>query len=70
MTYISLIDLAKLKNNGYTVASEGPRMGWVLTHSSDTTGYLMIGNHGCVSPTKWEAVAEALSRIEQDERLS
>jgi len=29
----------------------------------------MIGGHGHVAPTQWEAVAEALRRIEQDERL-
>jgi hypothetical protein len=28
----------------------------------------MIGDHGCVAPTQWEAVAEGLSRIAQDER--
>jgi hypothetical protein len=33
-------------------------------------GYLFIGDHGAVSPTEWEAYAEALKRIEQDERIA
>lgn len=28
----------------------------------------MIGDHGCVAPTQWEAIAEGLKRIEDDER--
>jgi hypothetical protein len=31
---------------------------------------LMIGDHGCVAPTRYEAVAEALRRIDEDERFA
>jgi hypothetical protein len=30
----------------------------------------LIGSYGGIAPTQWEAVAEALRRIEQDTRLS
>lgn len=55
-------DEARIKNAGYKVQKWGP--GWILT---DPDGHsLFIGDHGGVSPTRWEAVAEGLRRIDAD----
>lgn len=67
MSKTTLQDLAKIKAHGYTVHKFGKA--WILTHSSEPNifrGALMVGDHGALSPTKWEAVAEALARIELD----
>jgi hypothetical protein len=68
----SLRDLAQLKQHGYEVKHSGngwlllaPRDGW---ETEDSHRALMIGPHGCLSPTQWEAVAEGLERIAQDTR--
>ena len=63
-------DMAELKAHGYKVSKWGK--GWILNHVSDPDPHnaLMIGSHGCVSPTQWEAVAEAQLRIEQDARCT
>lgn len=59
-TRASLQDMAAVKRSGMTVDRYGDA-GWTLT---DVEGaYLMVGDHGCVAPTQWECVAEALSRI-------
>lgn len=63
----SLADEARIRENGYRVDRFG--RGWVLVWAEDGAT-LQVGEHGGVSPTRWEAVAEALSRIEQDERLA
>jgi hypothetical protein len=66
-------DWARIKQAGFRVIAHVPyigssRKGWELL---DPEGHnLMIGSHGQVAPTQYEAVAEALSRIEQDERLT
>jgi hypothetical protein len=68
----TLQDLATLKRHGYeTLRIDAgwlllaPRDGWEteLSHRA-----LMIGEHGCLSPTQWEAVAEGLGRIAADAR--
>lgn len=62
-----LVDLAELKQHGYKVERfNDPDGGWCLLDSDGAN--LMIGDHGCVAPTQWEAVAEGLSRIAQDAR--
>lgn len=68
MTTITLPDLARLREHGYKVEHyTGTGGGWMLVDPDGDN--LMIGNHGCVAPTKWEAVAEGLRRIAQDERI-
>jgi len=63
---------AKLKAEGYRVQPCGTDLhGWTLTHDDgcgNGPANLMIGSHGCVAPTQWEAVAEGLSRIDDDHR--
>lgn len=65
MVRASLPDLAKLREHGYTVeAFTGRGGGYTLT---DPDGdHLMIGSHGCIAPTQWEAVAEGIARIDAD----
>lgn len=65
MSRPNLQDEARIHAAGYVVQSHGK--GWTLAETADPTGYLMVGPYGCVSPTRWEAVAEALSRIEANE---
>jgi hypothetical protein len=73
---VSLQDEARLHAHGYRVLREpylGPGGGVSVGYSLQDEGcgendYLMIGSHGCVSPTRWEAVAEGLRRIDEDER--
>ena len=80
MPRAALQDFATLKQHGYLVEQAdsglGPTGGWTLRHvpsddecGPDYRGYLMIGDHGCTSPTQWEAVAEGLKRIEDDTRV-
>lgn len=69
MAVATLTDLATLKAAGYTVAKLdsgcGPVEGaWTLTGPDGDA--LMIGDHGGVAPTQWEAVAEGLARIAAD----
>jgi len=63
---------AKLKAEGYKVQPCGTDLrGWTLTHDDgcgNGPANLMIGAHGCIAPTQWEAVAEGLSRIDDDHR--
>lgn len=61
-------DLARIRENGYEVERHGDA-GWVL-RDTETGSSLMIRGHGGVAPTQWEAVDEALRRIEQDARLA
>jgi hypothetical protein len=69
MVHASLQDEARVREAGYAIerfdGSDGTRRvrGWLLLDIGDRAP-LMIGNHGCVSPTRWEAVAEGLRRIE------
>lgn len=63
MTRATVENLATLKQHGYKVWTDNGR-DWEL-HDSDGDS-LMIGDHGCVAPTQWEAVAEGLRRIAQD----
>ena len=69
----SLTDLSKLREEGYQVGrapdafGKPTNDGWTLKHDGDL---LMIGEHGCISPTQWEAVAEGLRRIAQDKKWS
>ncbi len=67
MVRASLQDLAALKRAGYRVEKSGA--GWELLEPEEGAA-LMIASYGCLAPTQWEAVAEGLSRIEQDERLA
>ena len=65
----TLADIAEIEARGYSVqpldCGMGPVAGqWTLTYAGG--GDLMIGAHGCVSPTKWEAVAEAQARIAEE----
>ena len=64
----TLTDIAEIQRHGYHVEPYGD--GWLLTHD-DGSGFgpsqLMVGDHGGVSPTQWEAVAEAQHRIKLDE---
>lgn len=68
--------MATLAAHGYAVqhpdAGFGPALDvWTLTHDDgcgEIPRALFIGDHGCISPTKWEAVAEGLLRIEIDAR--
>jgi hypothetical protein len=70
MTRAALADIAAVQAEGYRVMREpdvfgtpvGP--GWVLVDPDGA--YLLIGDHGHVAPTKWEAVAEGLSRVAQN----
>jgi hypothetical protein len=70
MTRASLQDLATLARHGYEVFRSDP--GWLLLAPREgretelSHRALMIGDHGCLSPTQWEAVAEGLARIAQD----
>lgn len=57
----TLVELAKIRAHGLLVERYGD--GWTLKHEA-TGGYLMIGDHGQVAPTQWEAAAEALRRID------
>ena len=71
MTVATLVDEARAKAAGYII--EGGAGYFTLRHASDSLDhspdpYLMIGDHGCVSPTRWEAVAEALKRLDDDVR--
>jgi hypothetical protein len=73
MTHVRLQDRLRVEREGYEVRRLergwwvllAPMDGWEteLSHRS-----LMVGDHGCASPTEWECYAEALARIEQDER--
>jgi hypothetical protein len=69
MSVVSLTDRARVKAAGYIITKHGPRA-WTLKDETGDHGHLMIGSYGCVSPTEWECFAEAIKRIEQDERLS
>lgn len=68
MTRATLNDEAALREHGYTVEPYHnglgvPRGGGFVLRDPD--GYvLMVAGHGGVSPTRWEAVAEGLRRIE------
>jgi hypothetical protein len=62
----SVVERAKVAAHGYVVERYGK--GWVLKDPDGAE--LMIGDHGCVAPTRWECIAEAVARIEQDERLA
>lgn len=67
--HIALADIAHITQHGFAVQYEG-RNYWTLTHDDgcgNGPSYCMIGENGCVSSTKWEAVAEAQKRIAQDE---
>lgn len=67
-TSVSLTDKQRVKDAGYIVERFGDK-GWTLCGPDDPSAPLMVGSHGCVSPTAWECFAEAIKRIEQDERL-
>jgi hypothetical protein len=62
---VSLADKQRVKNAGYIVERFGDK-GWTLCGPDDHSAPLMVGSHGCVSPTAWECFAEAIKRIEQD----
>ena len=69
MTRATLHDLAVIRRHGYAVepldSGHGPAPGaWILRDPDGSP--LMIGSHGCVAPTQWEAVAEGLTRIDRD----
>jgi hypothetical protein len=64
-TSVSLADKQRVKNAGYIVERFGDK-GWTLCGPDDHSAPLMVGSHGCVSPTAWECFAEAIKRIEQD----
>jgi hypothetical protein len=70
MTRVTLTELATLKQHGWKVERFDPRdasLGWVLLDPDGDSR--MIGeSYGCIAPTQWEAVAEGLARIAQDER--
>jgi hypothetical protein len=76
MIRANLEDLARLKQHGYTVERfTGRGGGWMLLDHHDPDiwpegAQLMIGEHGGIAPTQWEAVAEGLERIAQDERCA
>jgi hypothetical protein len=61
-----VVERAKVAAHGYVIERYGK--GWVLKDPDGAE--LMIGDHGCVAPTRWECIAEAVARIEQDERLA
>jgi hypothetical protein len=68
----SLADHARLREHNYKVeAFTGRGGGYVLLDFNDPIDpegdALGIGGHGCIAPTQWEAVAEGLKRIEQDQ---
>lgn len=73
MQNVSLIDLAGLRDRGLQVVrhtdalgNASVRHGWgLLDMTGEAPVWLLIGSHGCVSPTQWEAVAEGLGRIAQ-----
>lgn len=58
----ALSDVARLRRGGYRVEPFGRE--WTLLDADGA--HLMIGEHGCVAPTQWEAVAEGLERIGMD----
>lgn len=68
----TLIDIARIESAGYRVErypdawGKPSDAGWALRDPEGA--YLMVGDHGHLSPTQWEAVAEGLHRIEQDQR--
>jgi hypothetical protein len=69
MPRATLTDHANLKENAYAVVRDAA--GWRLTHDDgegNGPAGLMIGGYGQVAPTEWEAVAEGLKRIEDDQR--
>lgn len=57
--------LATLAAHGYGVERWGCK-GWLLLDADGSQ--LMVGDHGGVSPTRWEAIAEGLRRIGEDAR--
>ena len=66
----TLQEEAAVRAHGYKVAPLDCGTGavpnaWTLTDPDGA--FLMIGEHGGVSPTRWEAVAEGLARIEETE---
>lgn len=68
MTQASLVDLATLKQHRWTVVTQTEWSGgkpdgsdWLLLDPDGDPRF--VGDYGCVSPTKWEAVAEGLRRI-------
>lgn len=69
----SLQDETRVRDAGYVVepidGSTGHSRikGWVLLDIGDRAP-LMIGGYGCVAPTKADAIAEGLRRIEDDTR--
>jgi hypothetical protein len=77
MTNATLAEIAHIQAHGYRVQRETDAWGephpslhgWTLTYD-DRCGNgpfsLLIGEHGMVSPTRWEAVAEAQKRIAED----
>jgi hypothetical protein len=63
-------DITRLNNAGFTLLREkfiNGRIGWTLRYLDE--GYCFIGDHGCVSPTRREAIAEAMRRIDDDPEL-
>ena len=71
MPRATLADHAALRGGGYLVRrslgyGDAPCQppAWELVELADPDGgTLMVGSHGCQSPTEWEAVAEGLERI-------
>jgi hypothetical protein len=64
-------DLLALARAGYRVeladCGMGPVPGsWVLLDPDGDC--LLIGDHGMIAPTQWEAVAEGLHRLEEERR--
>lgn len=69
---VNLSDLATLAEHGYRVERHTDAWGkpcttagWALVDPDGA--YLLVGDHGCTSPTEWEAVAEGLHRIGMDQ---
>jgi hypothetical protein len=65
---VSPTDKQRVKDAGYVVGRFGGK-GWTLCGPDDHSAPLMVGSHGCVSPTAWECFAEAIRRIEQDDQV-
>ncbi len=63
----TLQDHARLAQHGYSTGRWGQH-GWTCQDADGA--YLLIGSHGCCAPTQWEAVAEGLLRIWDNERWS
>lgn len=73
---VSLTDRARVKEAGYVITrvdgvshARGKSV-WTLKDEPGERGHLMVGSHGVASPTEWECFAEAIKRIELDERIA